>query len=70
MPKINFLRLLQVFMALMPIVIEGFYGMNWLVCLVGGTCLGALCVCWGWGKEISMSLSFLVIEVLKIMSRW
>jgi hypothetical protein len=37
MPKINFLRLLQVFMALMPIVIEGFYGMNWLVCVcVGG----------------------------------
>jgi membrane-associated phospholipid phosphatase len=34
--------LLRVFMALILMGIEGFFGMNWLVCLVGGTCLGAL----------------------------
>jgi len=57
--KENFLRLLQVFMALMPIVIEGFYGINWLVCLVGGTCLGAFFFFLG-EREISMSLIFLL----------
>jgi hypothetical protein len=56
--KENFLRLLQVLMALMPIVI-GFYGMNWLVCLVGGTCLGAFFFFLG-EREISMSLIFLL----------
>jgi hypothetical protein len=35
---------LQVFMALIRIRIEGFYGMSWLACTVGGTCSGVL---WG-----------------------
>jgi hypothetical protein len=35
-------RLLQVSMALILIAIEGLFGMSWLVCLVGGTCLGVL----------------------------
>lgn len=33
---------LQVFIALIQIGIEGFYGMSWLACSVGGTCLGVL----------------------------
>lgn len=51
MLKINFIGLLQVSIALIPIVIEGIYGMNCLVCFVGETCRGAL-------EEISMSLVF------------
>lgn len=42
MSKINFLKLLQVFMGQMMMVIEGFYGMNWWVWVVGGTYHGAL----------------------------
>lgn len=34
MLKIILLGILRVFMALIPIVIEGSYGKNWLVCLV------------------------------------
>jgi len=36
------LGLLRVFMALILTGIEGFFGMNWLVCLVSRTCLSAL----------------------------
>jgi hypothetical protein len=35
-------RHLRVFMVQILIWIEGFYGINWLVCLVSGTCHGAL----------------------------
>jgi hypothetical protein len=42
---------LQVFMVLIRIGREGFYGMNWLACLVGETCPGVLGV-------ILMSLAF------------
>jgi hypothetical protein len=34
--------LLRVFMTLILIWIKGFFGMSWLVCLVGGPCLSAL----------------------------
>jgi hypothetical protein len=37
----HFLGLLHMFMDQILIVIEGFYGMNWLVCVVGGTYHGA-----------------------------
>lgn len=40
--KMNSLGLLWVFMDLIPIVRECIYGMDWLVCLVGGTCCDAL----------------------------
>jgi hypothetical protein len=40
--KIISLGLLRVFMALILTGIEGFFGMNWLVCLVSRTCLSAL----------------------------
>jgi hypothetical protein len=53
MPKINLLGLLRVFMFLILIVIEGFYRLNWLICLACGTCHGA-------SGEISTSLVFLV----------
>jgi hypothetical protein len=46
-------------MSLIPIMIEGFYGKNWLACLVGGTCRGA------WG-EASTSLDFLVKNRVKL----
>lgn len=42
MPKINLLGRPRVFMFLIQIVIDGFYGMNWLNYLAGGTCRGAL----------------------------
>lgn len=42
MSNINLLGLLRVFMVLTSIVIEIFYEMNWLVCLVGRSCHGAL----------------------------
>jgi hypothetical protein len=38
--KINLIGLLLVSIVPTLIVIEGFYGMNWLVFLVGGTCCG------------------------------
>jgi hypothetical protein len=41
MSKINLLGILRVLVALILIVIEVSYGMNWLVYLVGGTCPGA-----------------------------
>lgn len=40
--KINFLGLLWMFIAPILMLIEGSYGTNWLVCLAGGTCLGAM----------------------------
>jgi hypothetical protein len=40
--KIISLGLLRVFMALIPIGIEGSFGMSWLVYSVGGICLSAL----------------------------
>jgi hypothetical protein len=40
--KMVSLGLLWVFMGLIPILIEGTYGRNWLVCLVGGIFRGAL----------------------------
>lgn len=33
---------LRVFMGLIPIVVEGIYGRNWLACLIGRICCGAL----------------------------
>jgi hypothetical protein len=42
MSKINLLGLLLVSMVLTLIVLEDFYGKNWLVCSIGGTCHGAL----------------------------
>jgi membrane-bound ClpP family serine protease len=42
MLTINILGLLLVSMVLTLIVIEGFYGMNWLVCSIGEICCGAL----------------------------
>jgi hypothetical protein len=47
------LGLLSVLMGLIPIVIEGIYGREWLTCLVGGACCGAL-------GETSTTLDFLV----------
>jgi hypothetical protein len=41
---------LQVFMVLILLGIEAFYGMNWLACSVDGICLGTL-------KVILMSLA-------------
>jgi len=52
------LRLLQV-LGLILIVIEGFYGRNWLACLVGGTCRGAL-------GETSTSRDLLVKDWVKL----
>jgi hypothetical protein len=49
----HFIWAFAVSMDLILIGIEYFYGMSWLVCLVGGTCCGAL-------GEILMSLIFLV----------
>jgi hypothetical protein len=40
--KIISLGLLRVSMALILIGIESFFGMSWLVCSFGRTCLGAL----------------------------
>jgi membrane-bound ClpP family serine protease len=53
MLTINILGLLLVSMVLTLIVIEGFYGMDWLVCSIGEICCGAL-------RETSTSLVFLV----------
>lgn len=56
----------QVFIALIPVVIEVIYKMNWLVCFVGGTCHGAL-------EEISMSLIFLVrgrVKLIFVQLQW
>jgi hypothetical protein len=46
-------------LGLILIVIEGFYGRNWLACLVGGTCRGAL-------GETSTSLDLLVKDRVKL----
>jgi hypothetical protein len=51
---------LQVFMALIRIGIEGFYGMNWLACSVGETCLGVL-------GRILMSLAFTVKDRVRLV---
>jgi hypothetical protein len=51
MLKMTQLGLLRWFTVLISILLEGLYEMNWLACLVGGTCLGALVV-------ISMSPAF------------
>jgi hypothetical protein len=40
--KIISLGLLLVFISLMLIGIEDFFGMNWMVCLASRTCFGAL----------------------------
>jgi hypothetical protein len=58
MLKMGSLRLLRV-LGLIPIVIEGFYGRNWLACLVGGTCRGAL-------GETSTSLDLLAKDRVKL----
>jgi hypothetical protein len=44
---------LWVYMAITLMGIEGFFGMNWLVCLIGATCLGVL-------GEILTSYAYLV----------
>jgi len=56
--EINFLGFLRVFMGLTLREIWAYYGMNCLVCLVGGACCGAL-------VETSMSLVFLVRDRMK-----
>lgn len=53
-------RPLQVFMALILIGIEGFYGMNWLACIVVGTCLGVF-------EVILMSLDSLVKDRVRLV---
>jgi hypothetical protein len=57
--KMVFLGILQAFMGLIPIVIEGIYGRSWQPCLVGGTCRGAL-------GEASTSPFFLVKDHVKL----
>ena len=58
--KIVSLGLLQGFMSLILIAIEGTYGRSWLVCLASGICNGAL-------GETLVSPTFLVNDWVKLI---
>ena len=60
MSKMVSLVLLWGIMGLVPIVIESIYGRNWLACLVGRICRGAL-------GETSTSPVFLVKNWVKLV---